>query len=177
MTYSKQTWVDNSTPLSAARLNNMENGIATAEASGLATMPRAVLGTSAPQTGLPIGWNKVALDTAIIDTHSGLDTVNKAFKVPTGQAGVYLIDGSAYVNGQIATYLSTIWVNGAASAVGESGGSTYLASSGYAVGVPTGARLLNLNVGDIVNLYAYGTVASWVLNVNVKSWMTVLRVA
>lgn len=30
MSYSKQTWVDNSTPLSAQRLNNMEDGIANA---------------------------------------------------------------------------------------------------------------------------------------------------
>lgn len=44
--YSKQTWVDNSTPLSAARMNNMENGIAAATqylGSG-AAFPTAGLG-------------------------------------------------------------------------------------------------------------------------------------
>lgn len=46
MSYNKQTWVDDSTPLSAQRLNNMEDGIATADttATKAATViPESVL--------------------------------------------------------------------------------------------------------------------------------------
>lgn len=48
MSYAKQTWVDNTTPLSAARMNTIENGIAAA-AQFLGA------GTSLPATGVGPG--------------------------------------------------------------------------------------------------------------------------
>lgn len=180
MTYAKQTWTNGAagnTPINATRLNYMENGIAAAEAAGLATMPKAMLYASASQTNLPANWSKISIDAASIDTHSALDTVNKGFKVPVGQAGIYMIDGSMYANGVIATYLSTIYINGSAVSPGESGGGAYMANAGYSFGVPTGARLHTLNAGDVVTLMGYSTVAGWTSSVTVRSWMSVIRVA
>lgn len=50
MTYSKQTWVDDTTPLSAARMNNMESGIAAA-ATGLLNVTQIPNGTNAGTSG------------------------------------------------------------------------------------------------------------------------------
>lgn len=55
MAYAKTNWVDGTTPISAANLNNMENGIANATAPGgfptLTTNPSYVWSGTVPATG------------------------------------------------------------------------------------------------------------------------------
>lgn len=178
MAYTKQTWADGkagATPVNAAALNHMEAGIAAAAV--LSDLPKAHLYQNTVQNFTSSNWFAVTLDTAMIDSHAGLAT--GGFKVPTGQAGIYLVDASVYFNAAAAggTFLATVWVNGAARVGAEAGGSTYFSGTGYAAGVAAGARLLSLNAGDLLQPAAYSTLAAWNTSTNVRTWLTALRVA
>ena len=102
MAYSKQTWSDGTTPLSAARMNYMETGIEVATAPQ--DFPLAVLRQSATQPMAASGWNQIFLDTEDIDTHNGhtgtTGLVSARYTIPAGQSGIYRI--SACVNYNVA---------------------------------------------------------------------------
>ena len=87
-------------------------GAATFAAAGLANTPNFLIKQTTPTNLTNTVRTKVNLDSATIDTNSGLDTTNKRWVVPSGQEGTYCIvysarfeSGSTF-NGTVHTYLN-----------------------------------------------------------------------
>jgi hypothetical protein len=73
-------------------------GAATFAAAGLANTPNFLIKQDGATTGLVTStWTKVELDSADIDTDSGLDATNKRWTVPADKGGTYFITYSCRI--------------------------------------------------------------------------------
>jgi hypothetical protein len=162
MTYNKQTWVDGvggNTPINAARLNVMENGISAAHDPQ--SYPIAwVRQTSASGAYTAGAWGSIAFHIADIDTAgmTNLATLNSRFTVPAGQAGIYEFQGSVVITGgtdsqwlgarivKNGTIFTQSW--GSSGGLGASTGGSAFAST-----------IVTMAVGDYVELQGYSNVA------------------
>lgn len=178
MVYSKQTWVDDSTPLSALRLNNMEQGIA--NAAVLADFPLAFIRQSVAQNSLANAWIAMTLNVADIDTHSGWSPASPTkWTVPAGQGGTYLLSGTLSAN-----TTSTPLMNGARLAkngtvlVGSlSAAGTYTSTTQPGVS-SAGPRLTVLAAGDYIELQGWVAGANWgtFVGVDATTFLQIQRV-
>ena len=73
-------------------------GAATFAAAGLANTPNFLIKQDGATTGVVTStWTKVELDSADIDTDSGLDATNKRWTTPSGKGGTYFITYSCRI--------------------------------------------------------------------------------
>lgn len=98
-------------------------------------------------------WATMLLQTVDIDTHTGFNA-NGRYTVPAGQAGTYMVSGKLQLGGAV-TCNSRIIKNGTtfATSTGEQQNS---ANSSL-----TGAKMLQLAVGDYLEIQGFCTVAGW----------------
>lgn len=183
MTYAKQLWSDGEaggTPITAARLNNMENGIAANDTAVTAIngYPVAFLRQTSAQNNAA-GWVSLAMQVADIDTHSGwVSTPNPhRWTVPANQGGIYRVAGSAAISQSTAAawILSRILKNGIVQPSGAGTGGSLGTTGG---GSSYAERLLTLVPGDFVELQGYSDAAWNTRNTvdGIASWFSVERI-
>lgn len=176
MAYTKQTWTDGAnggTPVTAARLNNMETGIAAATV--VTDLAVAMLRANAQQTGLAATtWLTMNLQVADVDSHNGF-SANK-WTVPGGQAGIYAIEGGVTAVFAAPNYLNAgIYKNGVATT--SSWGNAIQMGAGGNVGVTTGRKILTLAVGDYITLGGFsGSTWSTLYDVTAGPWLSIERI-
>lgn len=165
MVYAKNTWVDGAnggTPVTAARLNNMENGIAAAAV--LSDLPIAFLRQATVQSGITTGvFTKITWDTADIDTHSGWTSgANTRWTVPAGQAGYYEVQGIPLINSITAGGVASCNLLKNNVVIPGSGG-IWTAGKTDSQSAPTTKVYANLAVGDYLEceLYVGGYTGTW----------------
>lgn len=176
MAYTKNIWTDGAnggTPITAARLQNIENGIGAAYADFAVAFLRA----NAAQTGLSNTASvQLNLQVADIDTHAGF-TANR-WTVPAGQAGIYAVEGGITVQSVAGQYMNAqIFKNGTGTPSAW-GNVLSMGTTGGAAGVTTGRKLLTLAVGDYLTLCGYSGTASWSTFVDTISgpWLSIERI-
>lgn len=159
MAYAKQTWTDNQSPLTAARLTYIENGIAAARVD--TDMPYAhVYQNTAQSLASAAVWYDITMDATVLDSHSGhSNTVNPArWTVPAGLAGVYAVNG-------VVNFPSSVQNDVFAARISKNGtaihGSQQYMTQGDATAqsaqVATVRVIVQLNVGDYVTVQGYNS--------------------
>lgn len=141
-------------PTEVARVTS--DGIADANGQLLSNTPAFSIRTSANQTLSDLILTKVQFDTKEFDTDNAFDsTTNYRFTVPTGKAGIYLFNSMARIDsegtGNLGRSQLFIYQNGSV---------IKRAYPYYADGFIRSdsiqiSALLNLDVGDYIEMYAY----------------------
>lgn len=141
-------------PTEVARVNS--DGLADANGQKLSNTPAFGASMSANQNITNVIHTKVMFDTKEFDTDNAFDVANYRFTVPSGKAGKYLINSTLRLNSgsasNLAVAMNQLYKNGTAIKTAYN----YYLSGGYGHSVSlTISNILDLSVGDYIEVYAY----------------------
>ena len=127
------------------------NGSGTITAGAVTNKPAFRATMSADQTVPTTTWTKMNFNTVEYDTHSGFDTSNYRYTIPTGYGGKYLFTSSSnFYLDDIRSITVALYVNGSRREFGRSQVESASSNSFTAV---TATFIVTLSAGDYVESY------------------------
>jgi hypothetical protein len=143
---------------------------------GPATMARASLyATSGSSLWGANTWQDIALAGEDIDTHNG-HAAGPGYTVPTGQGGLWVVDGGIHFTGFGGVVAARIAING--SIYPNFGHGQYRPNTADGQHLTLGAHLISLTDGQTVTLQGFGSNAGgWQTQGSTgnNSWMSLIR--
>ena len=131
------------------------SGITDASGQLLSNTPAFSINISAAQTLAETTITKLQFDTVVFDTDSVFDTSNYSFTVPSGKAGYYQINAKARFDSEASSNLNRaifyIYKNGSQ----HTRSYDYFTSNPIRAINPSMSNILDLEVGDVIELYGY----------------------
>ena len=132
-----------------------ETGTIVTSTSAATNTPAFSINLSAAQTLAETTITKLQFDTVVFDTDSVFDTSNYSFTVPSGKAGYYQINAKARFDSEASSNLNRaifyIYKNGSQ----HTRSYDYFTSNPIRAINPSMSNILDLEVGDVIELYGY----------------------